>query len=651
MIDHIHDPIIEQTLQRARQAAGRGATRPVTLDGRSVDVPYPFPSPRDWRDCPIYFLMLDRFNNPTAPPAGPWNQRYDFRQGGTFNGVRQQLDYIAGLGMRAIWLTPVLKAPQPDWRWNYHGYGTQHFLAIDERLGSDGTRPTAEAELRALVMEAHARGLYVILDIVLNHAARVFDYVVDGEPVADLADPGVLHAHFGQEPPVRWLNGFGFPRADWQDRLPPPEQLSVDDAVWPSDLQRIEFFRRRGSKLTDDPGDDFVRGDFDVMRQLVVEYDATVAGQEELRGRYGQRPVLSILVRAYQYLVAAYDFDGFRIDTVKYVDPDAIQTFGNAMREYALSIGKHNFFTFGEIYDDEETIAAFVGRNGSNREGFGIDAALDFPLFFGLQGAVKGRIGVEALRRIFERRKAVEHELLSSHGEAGRFFVTFLDNHDQTSRFNHPETPQAQVSQALALLFTLQGIPSLYYGTEQGLQGTVTAAGQPHLGNLESVREALWGKGPKPFDQIHPLYQKIQRLAALRASEPALRYGRLYWRQLSGNQRDFGHPRGVGGVLAFSRILSAREIVIVANTHTEQSFSGLVLVDRDLFRDGRAMIRRYSNLAPDIAGPDATGPTAAVRTVAEARFWEGDRLIGRATASALPLSLAPMEVQIWAPVD
>jgi len=101
-------------------------------------------------------------------------------------------------------------------------------------------------------------------------------------------------------------------------------------------LQRKEFFRRRGTKLTDNPPPDgFVRGDFNTMRQLVLEYDAQPPGQEVLRARYGKWPVLDILVRSYQYLIAKYDVDGFRIDTVKYLAPDAVEMFGNAIREFA----------------------------------------------------------------------------------------------------------------------------------------------------------------------------------------------------------------------------------------------------------------------------------------------------------------------------
>jgi glycosidase len=560
MTRQIFSDDVKQVLRSAQEAARDGATKRVAVDGQDVEISYPFPSPADWRDTWIYFLMIDRFNNPDEPPnstkATPpvdWDGRYDFHQGGTFEGVRQQLGYIADLGARAVWLSPVLKNARADWAWNYHGYGAQDFLNVDERFGSDGTRETAERELIALIEEAHARGIYVILDIVLNHSARVFDYLYRGEVRDSFRDSAVMNAGLGQEPAIRWLNGFGIPRDDWQDDLPPPAELSDDDAIWPADLQRREFFRRRGEKLTDDPGDNFVKGDFGVMRQLAVEYDARIPGQEAVRRLYGKRPVLGILIRAYQYLVAKYDFDGFRIDTVKYVDPTAVQIFGNAMREYALSIGKKNFFTFGEIYDNEETIAAFVGRNKGNAEGFGIDAALDFPLFFKLPALAKGQTGVEGIRQVFEERKKAASELLSTHGEAGRFFVTFLDNHDQHQRFKHPQTPPNQVTAAVALLFTLQGIPSLFYGTEQGLDGTKKADGSPDLDSLESVREALWGKEPVAFDRDNDFFKQIKRLSRVRADEPSLRYGRLYFRQLSGNGRDFGHSSGQGGVLAYSR--------------------------------------------------------------------------------------------------
>jgi len=642
MATEIFSDEVKQTIRRFQEAGKRPVTKSVVIEGQSRSFTYPFPSPGDWRDHWIYFLLTDRFNNPANPPASVWDRKFDFRQGGTFKGVQQQLGYLAEMGARALWLSPVLKNPRPEsFRYNYHGYAAQDFLNVDERFASDGTRATAERELTELIEEAHARGIYVILDIVINHSARVFDYVRGNQVVDSFKDENVMNAPLGQEPSIQWLNGFGSPRPDWLNDLPSPDQLSSDDAVWPVDLQRKDFFRRRGEKLSDTAlPNDFARGDFGSMRQLVAEYNAEVPGQELLRQRYGKTPVLGILITAYQYLIAKYDLDGFRIDTVKYVAPDAVETFGNAIREFALSAGKRNFFTFGEVYDDEQTIANFVGRNSVLAEGFGIDAALDFPLFFKLPKVVKGDEGVEAVRRVFKDRKAVEKDLLSSHGEAGRFFVSFLDNHDQKERFNHPSTPAEQVTTAIAMLFYLQGIPCLYYGTEQGLNGTKHSDGSPALDSFESVREALWGK-PDAFDRAHTLYTHIKFLSELRDEEPALRYGRIYFRDVSGNGQDFGLPTGRGGVIAFSRILTDREVLVVANTSFGESFEGFVLVDLDLSRTSREMRVEYSNRG--------TTGTGEVRIIEQARFHENGE-VRTARAAALFVRLRSMETQVLVPV-
>jgi glycosidase len=609
----------------------------------------PFPSPTDWREVWIYFVFLDRFNRqgglpPLSTAAAPpvaWNAPYGFRQGGSFNGVRERLPYLAALGVPAIWISPVLKnAKPPDWEYNYHGYGAQDFLNVDERFASDGTRATGETELRALVDEAHALGIYVILDIVLNHAARVFDYERGGGTVADLVDPAVMSAPLGQEPAIEWLNGLGFPRADWRNTLP-AAGLSVDDAVWPSNLQRADFFRRRGEKLTDQvPPGGFVTGDFGVMRQLVAEYDADASGDPALRRARGRYPVLDVLVKAYSVLVARYDFDAFRIYSVKYVQPQMVEMFGNSLREFALSIGKSNFFTFGEIYDDEQTIAEFVGRNSSQTEGFGMDAALDFPLFFQLPGVAKGFTPVESIARVFQARKAAEENLLSSHGEAGQYFVSFLDNHDQADRIRQPGTPQEQVTLALGTLFTLQGIPSLYYGTEQDLNGTT-----PSRPQYEGVREALWGK-PAAFAQTGATFLAVQKLAGLRRQEAALRYGRLYFRQVSGDRVNFGPPSGAGGILAYSRVLAGREVLVVANCQGDQTkpaWKGFVVLDLDLNGTPQQYSVAYSNLG--------TAGSGLPQIIPNTVFWDASNQPGApGTCAALFVVLAPREIQILTPV-
>jgi hypothetical protein len=435
------------------------------------------------------------------------------------------------------------------------------------------------------------------------------------------------------------MNGYGFPRADWWNQIPPGTRLSSDDAVYPRDLQQKTFFRRRGDLLSYTPGSEgFVKGDFGQQRQLVVEYDATPASLADMRARYGTQPVLNILIRAYQYVIARFDFDSFRIDTAKHISPSALETFGNAIREFAQTLGKRNFFTFGEIYDSEEIINKFVGRHSRN-PGFGIDAALDYPLFFAVTSIVKAQRDVAELHGIFKTRKDIEATLISSHGEAGQYFVTFLDNHDQPQRFNQPWTPPEQITMGLAILFCLQGIPAVYYGTEQGLQGTVD---KNDAHPEQSVREALWGKR-HAFDKENFFYTHIKDLSRLREKQPALRFGRLYFQQVSGNGRDFGHSSGVGGLVAFSRVLGDLEVLVVANTNTQTAFDGLVLQDHYLNRDPRdprRMLVAYSNLGK-------TG-SAEVRTIYDASYFSGAQLTA-GDVSALPVGLAPMEVKIWVP--
>ena len=217
--------------------------------------------------------------------------------------------------------------------------------------------------------------------------------------------------------------------------------------------------------------------------------------------------------------------------------------------------------------------------------------------------------------------------------------MSFLDNHDQNRRFNDPGTPAAQITLGLAVLFALQGIPCVYYGTEQGLQGTNDGAGHPTLDSNESVREALWGKKPAAFDTSNPYFTDLQAIAQLRAAEPALRYGRLYFRPISGNNTDFGPSSGPGGVIAFSRILGQREILIVANTSFDKPFSGSVLADYDLHAAGERYTIQYSNQG-------AAG--SATVSVNPGRVFDDSGNATSMTIASIPCRLAPMEVHILA---
>ena len=112
-------------------------------------------------------------------------------------------------------------------------------------------------------------------------------------------------------------------------------------------------------------------------------------------------------------------------------------------------------------------------------------------MFFELPKVLKGNQPPTKIAEMFQHRRNVQRGLLSSHGEASSYFVTFLDNHDMHSRFyfsdpGEPHRFDDQLTMAIGCLYCLTGIPCLYYGTEQGLHGR---------GDIDlAVREAFWGQ-------------------------------------------------------------------------------------------------------------------------------------------------------------
>ena len=78
MPSSITDPVLDQVIAATRAAARSNAQKTVTVDGSPRVISYSYPSPVDWRDRWIYFVLLDRFNREHSQPAGVWNQRFDF---------------------------------------------------------------------------------------------------------------------------------------------------------------------------------------------------------------------------------------------------------------------------------------------------------------------------------------------------------------------------------------------------------------------------------------------------------------------------------------------------------------------------------------------------------------------------------------------
>jgi glycosidase len=527
-----------------------------------------FPSPRDWRDAFIYQLLVDRFDDGKDYPPydadnakrGRDRDKAGTFQGGTLKGITRRLDYIKGLGCNAVWISPPFKQRQDD-AGSYHGYAIQDFLDIDPRFGT-------AADLQELTREAHKRDMYVILDIVINHTADVFRYETNDAPYK--AD--------GQ---------YAF--KEWH-KVSKSKQLTWDDAVWPVELQTPEAFKRKGAirDLTGASDDEAVNGDFFSLKELDM----------------GNQAVMDALIAAYKWWIAVSDVDGYRIDTVRNVEPRFLAAFTNAIHEYCKRIGKDNFLVFGEIVASDDLLHKYIGTNGpahGTDEWFPrLDAALDFPLYGVLDEVIKGAKPCADLRARYEHLARYYRDL----GEAAKYYVTFLDNHDQSHRpwrrfMNNQDHDHRLVVLGIGYLLCNLGIPCIYYGTEQGFDG----GGDSDVFVRETMFGGAWGAfdttGVHFFDADHPAYQSIARVAKVRAEQPALRYGRQYFRDTSADGQTFSCPTHGKCVLAFSRVFDTQEVLVAMNLDVSPR-EDWILVDgrltpagtklRDVLDDSRAFL-------------------------------------------------------------
>lgn len=565
------------------------------------------PSPADWRDEVLYFLLVDRFSDAqeatrplldrNAPAAARpnandgqswrwdrWAESGAFRwQGGNLKGVASKLDYLADLAITAIWLSPVFK--QRGHLDTFHGYGIQDFLDVDPRFGS-------RQDLVDLVAAAHSRGIRIILDIIFNHSG--FNWLYPNVEVT----PGF------REFPSRYDFGSWVGRDGQQVG---GAVTAKEEGVWPAEFQDPNAYTRAGlgnlgAGGLDDPHAEHKRTDFFTLR----DFDLDAPG------------VLSNLAECYKYWIALTDADGFRIDTLKHVSFEQGRSFCGAIKEFAANIGKASFLLVGEVAGGDFAQDRFLDVLGRN-----LDAALDIgDMRPTLQNVAKGLLHPSAYFAGFDAGNAE----MGSHRNIGQRHVSILDDHDHVTgpkiRFSNEAASEQQVAAAVAMqLFTL-GIPCIYYGTEQAFAGPEESE-RPFLPGYKGgdhadryLREALFGPlhpkrsgreglpadasamdsglpgfgpfgtaGAHCFDPNFHTYRRIAALAALRKDFPVLRQGRQYLRPIS----NFGAPFevcGPGEIIAWSRILNDEEALCVVNSHGREPRGGNVLVDAALNPSG-----------------------------------------------------------------
>lgn len=564
----------------------------------------------------IYFVLPDRFENgdPTNDRGGIEGGRlkdgfdptdYGFYHGGDLKGLTQRLDYIQGLGMTAIWLTPIfennpVQGTEGQESSGYHGYWITDFTNVDPHIGT-------REDFKTFVDAAHARGMKVYMDIITNHTADIINYrechdpevtggptfrceyryigdypwtrrASDGAPINEgfLGDDGVHQTaeNFGKLEEATWAYTPFVP-----DRF-----VGVKVPEW---LNDPIYYHNRGD--TDFIDEDSLYGDFAGLDDLNTAHPKVVEG----------------MIGIYKDWITNYNVDGFRIDTAKHVRDEFWQDFAPAILEHADSLGIDHFHMFGEVYVD--------GQKPQDLARFTTNAGLPTVLDFAFQSSARGLI-VDGKPGLYMEELYRADVIYDKGEETARQLPTFLGNHDMGRfagflRESDPEMSDeelfARVRLANALMFFGRGVPTIYYGDEQGF---VSDGGdryarenmfpsQTDLYNDNDLIGTDKTTAEDNFDTDHPLYQAIKSFAAIRTDERALRRGKQITRLAHRDE----------SVFVFSRIdyETGTEIVVGINAEKEARNVNVAV-------DGRA--KTFSALLGACA-PEVTAPTSYALTL------------------------------------
>jgi len=466
--------------------AACGGKAPVTIgpppdltDGRVSD-PAAF-----WNSATIYFLLTDRFLNGDPSNDTALGRKQDGAvlrsyMGGDLKGVLEKLEegYFDSLGVTAIWTTPFLEQIHGSVdegtgkTWAFHGYWTRDWTAVEPTLG------TVE-DLRAFVDAAHARGIRVIMDAIINHTGPVTP-----------RDPQWPDDWVRTGPRCSWDSYEGTVPCTLVDNLPDVRTESDAPVALPSHL--LEKWEREGR-----------------LERELAELDAFFA-----RTGHPRAPRFYIIKWLTDW-VRELGFDGYRVDTARNFDEDvALELRAEADRAFedwktnnpAKVIDDLPFYMFGEVYH-------YDIANGRDYD-FGdvtvdyFDHGYDGLINFGLRNR-DGR----TLDQVFQQYSAT----LTSGEMQGLSVINYVDSHDDFTPWDpNREDPLG----AGTRLLLAPGAAQIYYGDE--LARTLTVEGAEGDATYRSFMnwEDLGSGGAVPGTLDH-----WRKLAKFRAAHPAIGAG------------------------------------------------------------------------------------------------------------------------------
>ncbi|MEM8799540.1 MAG: alpha-amylase family glycosyl hydrolase [Pseudomonadota bacterium] len=573
----------------AHSTAHSSEIQSATIEVANIEVPSP--ADRPIVDDVIYFVLPDRFAN--GDPAndkggisgGVSDHGFDpthkgFYHGGDLRGLIEKLDYIQGLGVTAIWMTPIYqnnpvqRSATDRASSGYHGYWVTDFTRVDRHLGEND-------DLKALIDAAHARGMKVILDIITNHTADViklrecldpsaspdtqidycpyrdkgsFPYATRGDVNGEAINKGFTGDAPGQQTEQNFKR---LVRPDYAYTPYIPE--GQENAKTPNWLNDPIYYHNRGDSLF--RGESSLYGDFIGLDDLMTEHPRVQQG----------------LIEIYRSWVESFDIDGYRIDTTRHVNTSFWRRFLPAIAAAAEAKGRPHFYMFGEVFDPSPAVLArFTHVDG-------LPTVLDFALQSRMRAVLSQGKSPMLLADLFK-----VDGIYKGGTKGAALLPTFVGNHD-IGRFGYflkSDRPTISDDEAFkrmrlahALMIFARGVPVIYYGDEQGFTGD---------GGDQNAREDMFRSqvasyndndlmgttrttADDNFNTDHPLYQAIQTMTSLFHSHRPLRRGRQIVRFASDEEV---------GLFAISRQMDEPkdEYVFVINT-SNQPMSQHIEVD------------------------------------------------------------------------
>ena len=513
----------------------------------------------------LYLLMPDRFAqgaNHQKQIKGLRNYKEDrnapsLRHGGDLEGLQQHLDYFNELGVTALWFTPILENDSPDQgQWStYHGYACTDYYRVDPRFGTN-------EQYRQLIDACHQKGLKVVMDMIFNHC-------------------GFEHPWVADLPSKDWLNLPGW----------------LEQSGGTSDSRGTDFLQT-SYKLT--PVLDPYASEVDLKETTEGWFVSTMPDLNQ-----NNPHLMRYLIQNSKWWIETAGIDGIRMDTYPYAYADAMAQW---MKE--LDEEYPHFNTVGETWVTEPAYTAAWQKDSKlSAHNSYLKTVMDFSFYDKINRAATEETdgwfaGLNLLYNSFV------YDYLYPNPSS---VMAFIDNHD-TDRFLKNGRDTLMLKQALALLFTVNRIPQLYYGTEILMNGTKEVTD----GN---VRKDF--PGGFPGDQHNAFTREGRTKAEQQMFQWTSRL--LHWRQgndvvTKGSQTQFIPYKGV-------YVVARRLQAAAAPQHSQQAKTVLTVLN-GTSKETVMEVKRYA---------EVIGSATRARDVLTGRYYDLSGNIGLKPRQSLVL--------------